>query len=74
MSKQEAFEEIRELKQQIEESAEQLRLIMREEFPDQYHQGDAYGVFDCVGSSNPYDVTIESLLDGIVEENEEIYS
>ena len=73
MSKQDSFEEMCELKQQIEDAAEQLRLIMREEFPDQYQQGDAYGVFNCTGSSNPYDVTIESLLDGIAEENEVIY-
>ena len=73
MSKQDAFEEMCELKQQIEDAADQLRMIMREEFPDQYHQGDAYGVFDCTGSSNPYDVTIEQLLESISEENEEIY-
>ena len=74
MTKQEAFEEMCQLKAMIEEHADELRSIMREEFRDQFDQGSAYGVFDCTGSTNPYDVSIESLLESIAEENEEIYS
>lgn len=68
MSKQEAFEEMCQLKAMIEEYAYELRSIMREEFPDQFDQGKAYGVFDCTSSSNPYDVSIESLLESIAED------
>jgi len=70
MSKQEAFEEMCQLKAMIEEHADELRSIMREEFRDQFDQGSAYGVFDCTGSSNPYDVTMESLLESIAEDEE----
>ena len=68
MSKQEAFEEMCQLKAMIEEHADELRSIMREEFRDQFDQGSAYGVFDCTGSSNRYDVTIETLLESIAED------
>jgi hypothetical protein len=73
MSKQEAFNEMCYLKDQIEECADQIRMIMRESFPDQYASGDAYQVFSCVSNSNPYDISIESLLESISEENEEVY-
>ena len=73
MTKQEAFEEMCIIKDMMEEHASELRSIMREVFPDQFEQGAAYGVFDVAGSSNSYDVTIESLLESISEENEEIY-
>ena len=66
--KQEVFEEMCMLKAMIEEHADDLRRLMREEFRDQWEQGKAYGVFDCTGSSNPYDVTIETLLESIAEE------
>jgi len=73
MSKQEAFEEMCIIKNMMEEHASELRSIMRKLFPDQFYLGSAYDVFDITGSSNPYDVTIESLLESISEENEEIY-
>ena len=66
--KQEAFEQMCELKAMIEEHADELRSIMREEFPDQFDQGSAYGVFDCTSSSNRCDVTIETLLESIAED------
>lgn len=66
--KQEVFEEMCQLKAMIEEHADELRSMMRSEFPDQFEQGKAYGVFDCTGSSNPYDVTIETLLESIAED------
>lgn len=73
MTKQEAFNEMCIIKDMMEEQASELRSIMREVFPDQFEQGAAYEVFDITGSSNSYDVTIESLLESIAEENEEIY-
>lgn len=68
MSKQEAFEQMCQLKAMIEDHAYELRSIMREEFRDQFDQGSAYGVFDCTSSSNRYDVTIETLLESIAED------
>ena len=68
MSKQEVFEEMCMLKSMIEEHADELRSLMRSEFRSQFEQGSAYGVFDCTGSSNSYDVTIDSLLESIAEE------
>ena len=73
MTKQEAFNEMCIIKEMMEEQAGELRSIMREAFPDQFEQGAAYEVFDVTGSSNSYDVSIESLLEAIAEENEEIY-
>ena len=73
MTKQEAFNEMCIIKDMMEEHASELRSIMREVFPDQYQQGAAYEVFNVTGSSNPYDVSIESLLESIAEENEEVY-
>ena len=73
MTKQEAFNEMCIIKDMMEEHASELRSIMREVFPDQYQQGAAYQVFDVTGSSNSYDVTIESLLEAIAEENEAVY-
>ena len=73
MTKQEAFNEMCIIKDMMEEHASELRSIMREVFPDQFEQGAAYQVFDVTGSSNSYDVTIESLLESIAEENEEVY-
>ena len=68
MTKQEAFEEMCSIKETLMEHADELRSIMREVFPDHFEQGRAYEAFDVASSSNPHNVTIESLLESIAEE------
>ena len=65
MSKYEAFEQLTEIKNQIDELAEEAAAIMREKFPDEYQSASAYDVFNMTGSWNSYNVTFESSLESI---------
>ncbi len=71
MDKFEALAEIQDCIEQAQELARELRGLFRDNFPEAYRQGEAYGVFDLTGSSNRYDTTLESLLLQAEEEAEE---
>jgi len=70
-SKSNALAEIEQLMEEIQHRADRLAEIYREEFPDSYQQGEAYGCFNLVGSWNRYDTTLESLLRSAATEAEE---
>lgn len=67
-SKQNALIEIEQLMEEIQHRADRLAEIYREEFPDTYRTGEAYGCFNLVGSWNRYDTTLETLWQNANEE------
>jgi hypothetical protein len=70
-SKQNALVEIEQLMEEIQHRADQIASIYREEFPDTFQQGEAYGCFNLVGSWNRYDTTLESLFRSAAAEAQE---
>lgn len=71
MSKQEALNEIEDLLVGIEQAAEELKTLFRENFLDLYRQGEAYDVWNLTGSWNRYDTTIDKLFEAAGEEVED---
>lgn len=69
-AQQNALIEIEQLMEEIQHRADQIASIYREEFPETYASGDAYGCFNLVGSWNQYDTTLETLFQNANEEAE----
>ena len=63
-----AMIEIQTLVDKIEELGNELRAQFREHFPDEYERLDAYGAFELTHSRNPYDITIQHVIESLEEE------
>ena len=74
MSKQDALMQIEDLLVNIEQQAEELRTLFRENFPGLYEQGQAYDVFNLTGSWNKYDTTVDTLFEAAGEYDEDEYT
>ena len=60
-----ALDELRDILGRVEDLGQDAREIVRQYFPSYLSKGDAYGVFNMGSSSNRYDTTLESMIDGI---------
>ena len=67
-----AVMELRNLVDQIEDTADDAREIVRRVFPNELSRLDAYGAFNAMYSSNRYDTTLGKFVDRLEEEGYEI--
>ena len=67
VDKEDALDELREILGRVQDLGQEARNIISQEFPSYLSKGDAYGVFNMGSSSNRYDTTLESMIDGIEE-------
>ena len=65
VDKEDALDELRDILGRVQDLGQSAREIVRQEFPSYLSKGDAYGVFDMGSSTNRYDTTLESMIDGI---------
>ena len=65
VDKEDALDELRDILGRVQDLGQDAREIIRQEFPSYLSKGDAYGVFDMGSSTNRYDTTLESMIDGI---------
>ena len=65
VDKEDALDELRDILGRVQDLGQSAREIIRQEFPSYLSKGDAYGVFDMGSSTNRYDTTLESMIDGI---------
>ena len=63
-----AMIEIQGLVNKIEELGDELKAQFREHFPSAYERLDAYGAFELTYSRNPYDITIQHVMESLDEE------
>lgn len=63
-----AMIEIQGLVNKIEELGDELKAQFREHFPSAYERLDAYGAFELTHSRNPYDITIQRVMESLEEE------
>lgn len=61
MNRNEALVEIEQLLATVEEAAEGLKVLFQENFQELYEKGEAYEVFNLIGSHNKYETTLEQL-------------
>ena len=73
MSKHEALMQIEDLLVSIEQQADELKTLFRENFPSHYEQLSAYDAFNLTGSWNRYDVTIDRAFQSLADEDFEEY-
>ncbi len=71
-SKEAGLNELRGILDQAGSLGEEARNIIESYFPRYLRQAEAYGAFDFVESSNPYDTTLASIVDEI-ENDEDSY-
>lgn len=69
--KLEAYNELIEIMQELQDLGERAESITREHFPDEMGWARAYRIFDFGNSVNPYDNTFEKLLGNIEKEEDE---
>ena len=70
-NKQEAFDELQMIMEQLYELSDQAKMIFRNNFPGEYRRLDAYGALDFGTSSNRYDVTLEGTLENLDMEDDD---
>ena len=70
-NKQEAFDELQMIMEQLYELSDQAKMIFRNNFPTEYRRLDAYGALDFGTSSNRYDVTLEGALENLDMEDDD---
>ena len=70
-NKQEAFDELQMIMDQLYELSDQAKMIFRNNFPSEYDRLDAYGALDFGTSSNRYDVTLEGTLENLDMEDDD---
>ena len=71
-SKEAGLDELKSIIDQASALGEEARSIIEAYFPSYSAQGEAYGVFDFVESSNPYDTTLVTMVEEI-EADEDSY-
>jgi len=71
-SKEAGLDELKSIIDQASALGEEARSIIEAYFPSYSAQGEAYGVFDFVESSNPYDTTLVTIVEEI-EADEDSY-
>jgi len=71
-SKEAGLNELRSILDQASSLGEEARNIIESYFPRYLRQAEAYGAFNFVESSNPYDTTLASIVDEI-ENDEDSY-
>jgi len=71
MSPGEAVTELNFLMDDLRNISGEVKQIMRQTFPDEFDQGDAYGAFDFGSSRNQYDTTFESILNNLASVGDE---
>ena len=70
-NKQEAFDELQMIMEQLYELSDQAKMIFRNNFPREYSRLDAYGALDFGTSSNRFDVTLEGTLENLDMEDDD---
>lgn len=70
-NKQEAFDELQMIMEQLYELSDQAKMIFRNNFPGEYRRLDAYGALDFGTSSNRFDVTLEGTLENLDMEDDD---
>ena len=73
MSKYQAQDRLVEIQQELQDLGREARSLFQEYFPQLVAQGDAYGAFTFGKSHNPYDTTLEKLIEATEEDYEEEY-
>jgi len=63
MSKQEALYRLEEIQQELDDLGNEAARIFKQNFPDQYSTGEAYGAFTFGSSWNSYNTTLETLIE-----------
>ena len=68
-----AILELQDVLEELYNLSSQVKSTMKQHFPTEFRQGDAYGAFDFGTSTNPYDTTFEKILEnldsGLTEED-----
>ena len=68
-----AILELQDVLEELYNLSSQVKSIMKQHFPTEFRQGDAYGAFDFGTSTNSYDTTFEKILEnldsGLTEED-----
>jgi hypothetical protein len=70
-SQKEAIGDLQSILYQLDELGNEARQIVRDEFPEELSGAEAYDVFEFGSSSNRYDKTLATLIDGIIRRSEE---
>tara|TARA_B110000977_G_C10594434_1_gene305661 strand:+ start:54 stop:302 length:249 start_codon:yes stop_codon:yes gene_type:complete len=70
-AKQEALYRLEQILCELDDLGNEAAGIMREHFRSRYESGDAYGAFTFGSSSNRYDTTLSSMLQGIQNNTDE---
>ena len=70
-NKQEAFDELQMIMEQLYELSDQAKMIFKNNFPREYSRLDAYGALDFGTSSNRFDVTLEGTLENLDMEDDD---
>ena len=68
MSKYEAIERLEQIQEELAALGAEAAELFQQHFPSLHDQGEAYGAFEFGSSSNPYDTTLESLIESAQEE------
>ncbi len=63
------LERLKEILNELGELASEAEELL-EEFPQHTAQAEAYGVFQWGWSSNPYDITLSSIVDSIEDDED----
>jgi len=67
---QDSIYELQDLLEELYSISNRVKSIMRENFPQAYRQGEAYGAFDFGTSTNQYDTTFEKILENLGSEED----
>lgn len=65
-----AFERLLEIQNELNDLASEAAGLVQEFFPSHFDHADAYGVFNVTESPNPYDITFESMIRDITDDEE----
>ena len=65
-----ALERLKDILSEVGELSSEAEELIREYFPQYEAQAEAYGVFQWGWSSNPYDISLTSIVEKIDEEIE----
>jgi len=68
----EAVVELNYYMDKLQQISDEVKQIMRQTFPEEYHRGVSYGAFDFGSSSNKYDTTFEAILDDLASVGDDI--
>ena len=67
---QEAIERLQEILQELGELGQEAKQLIADNFPEELSTGEAYQAFTFGSSCNPYDTTLEKIVEGLEENNQ----